>query len=185
MRVSPSCHAPLSQTGWTSILASPSGRRHRMSPVVLNGDVRAYGCRDKGLVTCCFGASALDQGAGGQGPPQPPCGMVTVAFTVQTRRLRLRGHVAKFARVTGRARASTSPLPCRSRGKGRCRPLLHSVSLKSPLSWAHTFPPTCPGSRVVSPDTGSALRRPRAASQGHSFSAFRACFRKGGSPCRH
>lgn len=78
--------------------------------MVLDGDVRSYGYRDKGLVTCCFGASALDQGAGGQGPPQPPCGMGTVAFTVQTRRPRLRGHVAKFARVMGRARASTSPL---------------------------------------------------------------------------
>ncbi|ELK10126.1 hypothetical protein PAL_GLEAN10007780 [Pteropus alecto] len=75
------------------------------------------------------------------------------------------------------------PHPGGPGGKGRCRPLLDSVSLKSPLSWAHTFPPARPGSRVVSPDT--ALRGPRAASQGHSFSASRACFRKGRRPCRH
>lgn len=37
--------------------------------MVLDGDVRSYGYRDKGLVTCCFGASALDQGSWRAGPP--------------------------------------------------------------------------------------------------------------------
>lgn len=86
VRVSSSRQAPLSQAGRTSILASPSGRRHRMSPVVLDGDVGSSGCRDKGLVTCRFAASAPDQGARAQGPPQPPCGVGTVAPAVQTRR---------------------------------------------------------------------------------------------------